>query len=420
MLNWVSAFALAIGILPSFTALSGVIAHSIPSLARYLGPINLLKVLFPFLFLQIWQNRAILQPRVLQFFGALLLLGTLFTAISAASCHAPPTLLREWAVMVIGVGAAISFTLLPRRQMAITLATWLLFVYGAVACDLLFPQFIDWMYTHLFDPDTRKFDAMATGHRLLSGVWGNQSLAKILSWLPWIALAFGGERLGRRNARMGWFIFSIASTALVLKTSQRGPFIGALCAWIAFALHRYFRFREKKIAVAALVSVLMSVTGAIAIVPMDMLEARFKSMMGYDDVKVHALRAANENVYFRKQMFKLSLDQIATHPFGNACLPDQVYADYGIYPAHSHHLFLQQYRDRGWIWGTLHLLLWLGALALAWRSSKIGSSGLFAGVVCVIVQGQFDQPWFVLNQAMLLGVILFGSLSLIDKAKVRT
>ena len=105
-------------------------------------------------------------------------------------------------------------------------------------------------------------------------------------------------------------------------------------------------------------------------------------------------------------MARVSLDAIREYPLGNACLPKSFFTERKISEAHSHNLFLEQFRSRGWIWGLLHLGLWLLAGFAFFRRSDARASAYLAVLTAIFICGFVDHPWFVLNQAIVLGAVL--------------
>jgi len=319
--------------------------------------------------------------------------------------------LREWGAISIGLLAGFCFLNLPRRHRTLVLGFWTAAILGSALLEKLAPSAIDWLYFNVFDPQTRQLDELAAQSRLLGGVFGIQSLAKLMAWLPWLLWI---HALGGLTPPAKWQVWILAVvstvvTAAILATTQRGPFVASLTGWEFFALHRAFRLGDRRVlgwtvggiaAVAALVWI---------IVPGDVIQSRVLSAFGQKDATRYG-QMAEGNISFRRMIFEVSAEVISQSPLGNACVTPEVFAGHGIgFTTHSHHLFLHQFRERGWVWGLLHLLVWIWAGVLAWRSRSAAASAVLGGWTTIVVLGMFDHPWFVLNQAMVMSVILLSS-----------
>lgn len=404
---WLVSFILVLGILPSWTALSEAYQQAWPSLYRLSGPLNPLKLGAPILLLYCWQNRRAWPLRFWLWIGAFTGAYLLFSGISGYRCGLPPLFMREASVATVGLLGAIAAILLPKRAWFVVLAGWCLAIYGAAFLDQFFPASVDWLYAHIFDPQTRSADVIEVGRRVLTGVFGRQSLAKFLAWLPWL-LWWGWVLRGRngRGVRLAFLSFAILSTGMILMTSQRGPLVGALAGWIALGAHRGIRGGNSRQAGLAGIALILGVIATAVFVPQDVLIPRVTSTLGLEQSNTIG-RIAQGNREFRQRITRFSLGVVMREPLGNACIPMQAFVDAGLADKHhSHNLMLEQFRARGWIWGLLHLALWLGAWTRTWlRRSEEAALG-FAGLTAIIVSGMFDHPWFVLNQAMILCLFL--------------
>jgi hypothetical protein len=119
------------------------------------------------------------------------------------------------------------------------------------------------------------------------------------------------------------------------------------------------------------------------------------------------LRTISEaNARYRVGMNRVSIEIIRNHPFGDACIPKAFFSERGMSEGHSHNLVLEQFRSRGWVWGLTHLGLWILAALAFFRRRDVFASGLLAACAAVFVCGLVDHPWFVLNQAIVLGAVL--------------
>jgi hypothetical protein len=413
-------FFLIIGILPSLTALSVSYAEAFPGLYSRTGPLNLLKFFAPALLVFVGIAYRAVSPlrtrRVFQGVGAAWVVGTFFTLLSAHRCGMPAAFLREWATITVGLLAGLAVLVLPSRSRNQVFVGWFSLVFMSAVLEVFSPSAIDWLYAHIFDPETRKGDIAETGMRVLTGVFGRQSLAKLMAWLPWLVLP-----LFERRVFWAW-AGTAALSGWILSTSQRGPTFAAFAALVAFGIHRFFISR-KKFVLGEMAGVL--VIGLVALyllVPREIVAPRVLHEIAQTDANsANALRVSNGNADFRKNMTRASLHAIVEYPLGNACLSDAYFEPYGIHlAAHSHNLMLEQFRSRGWLWGLLHLTLWLLAGIGLWRSADLRSSAFFAAWVAVMVSGLVDHPWFVLNQAIVLGTILVAGLAALAHSNIES
>jgi hypothetical protein len=410
----VAAGIIALGILPSLTALSAGLRESVPAVARYFGPLNPLKLGAPVLLLHVWLFRQSLPRTLLWVLGGAIAVGTGSTLIAAGACGFPPEILREWSVIVLGLVAALSLALQPRVLQVGILLVWAAVIYGSTLLEVSLPASIDWLYAEVFDPNTRALDIAETGRRVLTGVFGRQSLAKLLAWTPWLLLAYSAApgHATRRWLKPVLWGLAVVSTGAILATSQRGPFVGALAGWIAFVLYHGVRLRNRKLAWLAAGALLVSLAATAVLVPRPLLETRVRSLLGVSRPDDSFAKQADAHRSFRVAMTLFSLKTIATHPLGNACISDQEFLEAGIsHFNHSHNIVLQQFRERGWAWGLCHLALWLAAILGAWKLRSEAGAALVAGLVTVLALGMFDHPWFVLNHSMMMWALMIPGVS---------
>lgn len=403
-------FLLMVSLLPSFTALSVGLRAFLGGAGQYLGPINFVKLFFPLLALYGWQKRNTFPPKVIKVVGVSLGVGFLSTIVAGIPCQFPSTLVREWAAIVLGLFAAASFMGLSIVGKRKVLLFWFAVIYGSVLLDLLFPKSIDWLYATIFDPQTRKLDLEELQKRVLTGIFGRQSLAKLLAWVPWLLMYYGVFKfLDRKNRRWGHWVslgLVVASAGLALATSQRGPFLAVLLSIFCYSLHQSVQLKNRKMAFTGGILLFLAAGITTLVVPKDILETRLKSLVGIKQ-ESQLGKQAEFNTNFRVTMLSYSWEVVKTHPFGNACIKD--FWAHGInHEGHAHHLLLQQYRERGWLWGTAHLLLWLFPVFFLWKTKTEAASILFAGYAAVLGTGMFDSPWGVINHAVVLWVYLLS------------
>ena len=413
-------FVLMIAILPSFTALSSELSRIAPPIFKYLGPINLLKILWPVLLYFAWTRRRGIPKPVIWIFSGAVLVGTFATGIAGVRCHFPPALVREWFVIVIGMIAAFSFFSLPQNKQRLIVAVWTILVSFFACLDYFLPTGTDWFYAHLFDPETRALDSHQSDVHLLGGVFGFQSMAKLLTWLPWLLMmTFCKSKFERKNTTVLLGIATLATAAL-LSTSQRGALIGMTVGWVVFFFHQILRGKRYRLGAGIGAALLISLALIPLLVPRTLLKTRIESTLGLAP-KTGYGALADVNRDFRLKMTRFSLNVIAHYPLGNACIPEADFYQAGVFPNHAHSLFIHQFRERGWLWGSFHLLLWLAAAFFAWRTRDLSGGALAAGLMATIVAGLVDHPWFVLNHAMILSVFLVTGISRgFDKVEMGT
>ncbi len=401
---------LALGILPSFTAVSSHFGLSIP--------IHIIKLALPALVYFLWKNQKKLPQKTQIWFLSTLIFGTLSTLVACTVCGSLPSfMLREWAATVTGLIAAYCFLCLNPSSAHKILITWTLILVFAILLDIFAPQTLSWLLQNVFDPHTRDLDLVELKRYVLSGVWGRQSLAKLLAWIPWLLL-FYALMTKRKKIILTTFIIGIFSTSIILATTQRGPFIASITGWSVFALHQTLQIKNTKSAATAISSILLSFMIATILVPRDIFKSRIQSLFS-SQTSTHLEKVAEMNKNTRISIYRFSLQTIGSHPFGKPCISDEEYARAGLFPnAHAHNLFLQQFRDRGWLWGIFHLALWFIAWLGAWRAKESQSSALVAGITSILVTGLFDHPWFVIHHAIILGIFLLLGLNMLHAEKI--
>lgn len=397
--RWIVVILIA-GLLPSMPGL-------IPGLP-FTGPINLFKLALPVLFYFLWKNRREVDGRLLRWLGLAIAIGTAGTLIAAARCGFPANVIREWGVICIGLLSGVAVFLLTPRQRSRVALGWAAILYGACLVDVLLPSVTDWLYLNVLDPKTRIWDNLEMGQRALTGIFGRQSAAKLLALMPWVLLLFLPAR--KRSFWLIGILFSV-STAAILGTGQRGPFVAALVAIVVFALYHAIRLGNRKVLWMCAGSVLAVSVMVVTFVPSNIWETRLRSLLGLTHPEATTQASgADYNRALRIRLFDFSLQQIASSPLGNACVPEEEFDAAKIHPTHSHHLILEQFRMRGWVWGMLHLFLWLAAFIGPWLSRSRRAATVMSAVTVVLVSGLFDHPWAVLNHAIILGVILVAGL----------
>lgn len=410
----ITVLILILAILPSFTGLSESYTLALPALASKTGPLNPLKFFAPFLLafvvLGFFRLRDPRLRRGILVLGAAWAVGTVFTLIAASRCGFPPMFLREWASISLGllVGVALRF-LVPTLRDRVFFG-WMVILFSTVALDLLFPSSIDWLYAQVFDPETRQGDVAETGTRALTGVFGRQSAAKLMSWVPWLVLpAF--FRVSRRSGYIALAALGIWS-GLILATSQRGPMFAAFAALLVFGIHRAACERKWKPFFITAAVICVGFLSIFITVPSTIVGPRLLNtapVLSSGEPIANAeqiLKTSEHNARYRLGMTHVSVDSIRTHPLGDACIPKSFFAERGMAEGHSHNLVLEQFRSRGWIWGLVHLALWILAGIAFLRARDLRASCSIAALAAIFVCGLVDHPWFVLNQSIVLGAVL--------------
>lgn len=402
------AVILGLGMFPSFTALSEKIFEAYPSAGHYSGPINFLKLFSPAILLYFcFESRRIPRKAKIALLTSLGI-GTMATLIAGATCNFPPLFLREWFVICLGSLCSIALILLPSHLSRITVFLWTSIILLGVAINLAFPELTNFLFKNFFDYHYQVPVDRSVGIHLI-GFYDVASLSKLLAWLPWV---FGLFCLGSFDKPRHWasFLVLLAICSLLIPiTTQRGPVLGMIIGCALATSHQAFQLNRKWIlkwipAAAAIVLVL-----AWLVIPKNILETRFLAFMGLNGTDTHTVEASRLSSDQRIRIWKLAAKRVVTHPLGMPSPPREDFTNAGIVDAyHSHNIFLEQYASRGWIWGTLHLALWLIAFASAWKDRTWRGTLMTGGVATTFGLGLVDHPWFVLNHAMILGFFLFN------------
>lgn len=419
-LGWVITAVLAVGILPSFTALSAPWYEALGVSGQLVGPINPLKLALPFLLLFLILNR----KRLFEFLPIRIWLilimgygiGTLTVFYGLSQCEWRTQLLRDWVLHLAAAGWGLAFFMLKRPQQNLVLVAWLVWVVLACVIDWIFPDFQNFLYAQIFDPQTRTWDQLEVGD-VLTGVFGRQTLAKFLAWLPWfLPLLFTpSSRFPQKHFHfMAGMAAVLVFAGVVLATSQRGPFLSVLASSaICLALYARREGLRKSTLALMMTGFIVAVSSlTILFVPQQILESRVRSLIGLTP-QGRLGQQADSNTQFRRNMISFSLDVIRENPMGKACIGNWDFWNRGTMAAHAHHLFLQEYRSRGWFWGTFHLLLWLAAGWFLYRSLAHDWATIFwfGGFLSIVFTGQFDYPWMALSQSLVIWVFLWKGLS---------
>ncbi|MGE0616440.1 MAG: O-antigen ligase family protein [Bacteriovoracia bacterium] len=420
-LDWIVAIILALGILPSFTAGTRALAELSPVFG-IAGPLNAVKLGIPILLYYAWTRRKEMPKHARTLGIAAVLIGSASTLVAAIPCEMPTAFLRDWAATLFGGLAGFCLCLLPKRPASFVLYAIAALVLGSAALDLVSPSAVDWLLQNFFDPKTNAQYVSESKHRLLGGIFGKQSLAKLLAWVPaLVALAWVRTRAVRTfppGPASAILALSFACISLSLATTQRGPFVAGI-AGLAIAIVHYLRHHRvpslsrKRLWAAFAGGLAICVAAAFLILPTDILSVRLKSLLwlnqGVEPSSLGYTADGNRDMRIRATLF--SLDKIRQNPLGDACIPWNDFNVYALEFSHAHSLILEQLRSRGWIWGILHLLLWVLAWLRAWRDPTLEATLILAAVTTTWVLGLFDHPWWVINQAMVLSFILFSGLA---------
>ena len=465
ILELASVVILVLGILPSCTSLSQGVVGSFSWLARYSGPLNPLKLGLPVLLLFLFSKRGLFARKFWIYASVVLAVGSLATVIAAWRCGFPPPVLREWSVIVLGFVAAASLFALGQAWRSFVIASWVLLVYGTVLLEFVYPQMIDLLYLAVFDPSTVMADFDDIKGRALTGVFGRQSMAKLLTWMPWIAAIAVAAAWPGMKRRVLWGAATgalvVFSSAVVLATTQRSALVSSILAICFFVAHQAYVLRRRRMIIGGAVCLVAVVAAMFIVVPPAVYKPRLKSLFGIENTdnyskKFFLLREMNpvpgerkpgnvlgfagrfvaqkkwqqkyENYFefntpfyftpqtnadinknLRIKMAVFSLKVIAANPLGRPCISMDEFLEAGIHvPSHAHNMFLEQLRTRGWLWGLIHLALWAMAFFGAWRERSGYGSVLVAGIASVLSGGMFDHPWFVLNHSVVLWFFLLS------------
>jgi GT2 family glycosyltransferase len=409
---------------PSLTALSERIGTALPGIARYLGPINPVKLASPWLVFFVWRSRHVIPLRIWKFIGVVYAVGTVSTLIGAATCHFPPDILREWAVMTLGPLCALCLLVLPPKKALHVVIAWAAIVYGCVALNAVAPELLSRINATFFDP-VRQVPVNSGSAAFLIGFYDVASLSKLVVWLPWLLLwswerghagsqQRGAEGEGRRIA-----IFvglAIACSWLSMATTERGSFLGMLLGIVAFVAHVCWVRKRAALFGQAMLGLVVSLALVPFVLPTKVYEQRVRPLFARFDTQLEKFdspdapgASAWRSIDQRRRIYQLAVESVRLHPFGSPCYTQQAGADTGILQlGHAHNLFLEQARTRGWAWGLIHAALWFGALFAAFRRRDLAASALVGGLGLTISMGMIDYPWLVINHAMILGILLIA------------
>lgn len=414
------------GILPSITApfytLSGndLEVSTVIFPFTYIGPFNGLKFFFWLPLLYLYRSRQNLKLKNVSILVACLFVGTVATVVSALQCAPlPKQSFKEWAVILITSVYALSFLLMRIENQLFVAKAWVMLIFSFTFVDLLAPTVSNYLVKHLFHPMAH-FDMSELGYRALASVWGRQSLAKLLCFVPWVWFCV--------YRKVNWVSISALILAIPLSaaTTQRASVIAEVGAVLVF-LGVYFgrRVFHAKILGSIFLGFIFLGASSLLIVPKRIWEPRVASFylreIPPEKVDEVAWQSAFANRDYRLSTLKFSLGIIKENPMGNACIPLETFTAAGFpMPRSSHNLFIEQYRERGWIWGTVHLLMWILSTAATFKIKNLLDRSLRLGALTAVwITGMFDHAWQVINHALFLWIILLLPLVLLLKENKR-
>lgn len=405
-LAWLITVMIALGMFPSFNALTSRIFGPFPALSGWVGPINFLKLALPFLALFValeWKRLA--SPGKWWTIG-FLALGSIATVIAGRQCNTTPMHFREWAVITTGMLAAVAFALLELRKQRFILAAWVGILVLALVINYLSIDVLNLIHQTIFDPE-RVLDPKFF---LLQGFYDIASFGKLLAWTPWIlglAFCLGGRKFGNRGAIV-FVLINLVFLIFALRTTQRGPILGGVVALGVAAVH-YARNRGNfRILLGfAATGLLMSVIAAW-VLPSSIIETRIKPLLSsqwsHQDVQQDPSRAS---ISQRSRIWAYAMDSIRENPLGRPCVDEAEYARRGIPTlSHSHNEFLEQTRTRGWLWGAFFTVFWILSWRIYWNRRDLIATVCLGGLTSIAVLSLVDHPWFVLNHSVIIGVFL--------------
>lgn len=403
------AALIAVALIPSFTEVTDAFQAAVWFKFRpfyWLGPVNLLKLFFWVPAVVILLNWRRFDPKLSFKFACVLAVGTWANLVSGFLCYPWPFgHFREWFVILLTFSYALGFFLTSRSLKLEILNIWLVVLFGMSLLDILFPSATTFLIKNFFDSQTHA-DMWELGQRALASIWGRQSLAKMLCFVPWVWLCFY-----RKIDKISIFVI-LAAIPLTVATTQRAAVIAEFGAITVFLTVRYgVRILTPKIILGAVSTLVLMAALTFAVVPKRIWEPRVMSFVLSEIPTEHATdlswRSAFSNRDYRLKMFLFSKEIIKESPLGNACIPLKRFEKYDFQARSSHNLFVEQFRERGWIWGTLHLLLWLAATVVAFRTKDSMDRALrLAALSTVWIAGQFDHIWQAINHALILWIII--------------
>jgi hypothetical protein len=373
-----------------------------------MGPINLLKLSGPLFIFYVWKNRSRLEPSFLRFAAMMIAVGSLSALYAGIRCGSPTFDLREWGAMLLGCFAGACVAILPKRKALTICSSWIGIVLLSVGLELIAKNALKWIIVHFFDPTRGDLDP----HGLM-GFWDIASLGKLGLLAAW-TFGYALFRSPALQSRLKWPLFAATTVIMflvVVGSTQRGPMVGFAAGVFAFMFQEFRRTRNWKIIGTVSGLAVAAAAAAFLVIPSEHLMPRLRSMFFLQDNSYYGQESAKSRDQ-RIRISKLTFATIAQYPMGNACIPSETYLKYDLDPTHhghAHSLILQQYRARGLVWGTLHLIFWIWALLAAFKRKSIEGSVLFAGLCAVFVLGLVDHPWFVVNQATMIGTLLLSA-----------
>ena len=411
-LGWTIAWILAVGILPSLMAPSSALFNLYPFLGKYIGPVNPLKIMAPILLFGLLKYRILLPKKIFVILPVVLSILIFCSLVSAGICHFPSNSIRDLAAILLGSLAGLSFFLLSRRQIYFVICFWMISLLGGVLLNYFAPEKLVWILTHLFDPARAVEVSGPLKAMWILGFYDNGSLAKLFSWVSWVGifalLSFSSSLKNLRLLSVESFILlsSLTCVLLILPTSQRGPFFGILGGWIAFVFYLSWLSRSWRTSIRASLVLSSLIVIGLLLTPSKLLKDRYASMVDWSiDNQARSSQLA------RLKHYQLAFKVIRSNPFGDACIPRSEFEAFEIpQPNHAHSLIVHSYRERGWIWGTIHLVLWVLAIMGSVRMKNYAGAALFAGIITTQIIGLADYTYSVLHHSMLVNIFLMGGL----------
>ena len=412
ILSGVSALAIALGLLPSLTALSRSIYDYFPVLTQYMGPLNPIKLALPvFIWLLFLERKKFSKTELTGFLGVLAIL-FLASAVAVMNCGFLPSIIRETFIIFTGLIIGMVFISQSIMWRRFVLVSWVMIIGLNLILDMAFPETLDFLNEYFFDELSvdyyrKNLLFQEVGSNVLQGLFGRQSLAKILVWVPFLVLAVFVKSFRKLNLTSvaSWLLLLLA-TGLTMWTTQRAALLAISIGWCFLLIGIVFRVSNRKVFLSVLGMFAAGILLTLLLIPKEVYKARIEPYVTHTKNSSLQGMGAKSNASFRLRTLKFSIDHILQNPLGNACIPESDFYRSRIFPSHSHHMFIQQFRERGWLWGITHLILWMGALVLSAYRRGIDSIFLTAGIATVFVMGVFDHTWTVLNHASILGIYL--------------
>lgn len=402
------AFVLIVAILPSTASLSTPLT----------GPFNIVKLTLPLLFLFVVLRRKILlewfSNRAL--LGAVILFGLagLGTITGTWGCEDKGEFFKTVIAFFSATLVTVCLFCLEEKWQKRVVWGWAIILVASVILDQFFPGAVEYLSNNVFDPENLNRDNAELRYKVLSGIYSRHAISRFLALTPFIFLIFSRSRVSLVSVALLLATYG----GIILRTTQRGSHLAFILGLFALILHFYRKnlFSKKPLLLAAAVAVI-SFASAKVLVQSEIYKARFvgnfnvEKFTDKDDMSAERMtRDARTTASYRTILWKISAEQIAKHPFGNACPAREDFWVLGARPRHSHNIYIEQTRVRGWLFGLAFAVMWVFALIRSWALKGMAGALAFGGVVACSAMGLVDDPLRTIGQDILFSTLILLAL----------